>query len=135
MHAVCTLPTSCHIGSMLQLVNNIFCIWNSTLYAHCLHTGNTLYLYLVALNAKIKLFTDKEVTNWIHNKLKHKKYHEVLKLTMGEFIEQEKTKKHREEDADKTQPHRGPELLKARKVIIICFNIHCADSMRTVCRV
>ena len=73
-----------------------------------MHAGNMLYLFLVALNVRIKLFTDKEVTNWIHNKLKDKKYHEVLKLTMEEFIEQEKTKKQREEDADKTQPHRGP---------------------------
>ena len=84
-------------------------MWNSMLYACCLHTANMLYLYLVAPNVKIKLFTDKEVTNWIHNKLKDKKYLEVLKLTMEEFIEQEKTKKQREEDADKTQPHRGPE--------------------------
>ena len=68
-----------------------------------------LYLYLVAPNARIKLFTDKEVTNWINNKLRDKKYHEVLTLTMEEFIEQEKNKKQREEDAEKTQPHRGPE--------------------------
>ena len=58
---------------------------------------------------RIKLFTDKEMTNWIHNKLKDKKYHKVLKLTMEEFIEQEKTEQKREEDADNRQPHRGPQ--------------------------
>ena len=55
-------------------------------------------------NAKIKLFTDKEVTNWINSKLKDKKYHEVLTLTMEEFFKQEQNKKQREQEAEKTQP-------------------------------
>ena len=50
-------------------------------------------LYLEASNAKIKLFTDKEVTNWINNKLKDWKYHEVLTLTLEEFDEQKQNKK------------------------------------------
>ena len=58
-------------------------------------------LYLEALNAKIKLFTDKEVTNWINNKLKDRKYHEVLTLTLKEFDEQEQNKKKREEEVAK----------------------------------
>ena len=49
-------------------------------------------LYLEAPNAKIKLFTDKEVTNWINNKLKDWKYHEVLTLTLEEFDEQKQNK-------------------------------------------
>ena len=113
MHDVPTLYAHCLHAAILvpcyDLSLNIFCIRNSSLYACWLHAAKMLYLYLVALNAKIKLFTDKEVTNWIHNKLKDKKYHGVLKLTIEEFIEQEKTKKQREEDADKTQPHRRPE--------------------------
>ena len=50
-------------------------------------------LYLEVPNAKIKLFTDKEVTNWINNKPKDRKYHEVLTLTLEEFDEQEQNKK------------------------------------------
>ena len=91
-----------------------------------MHAGNMLYLYLVAPNVRIKLFTDKEVTNWIYNKLKDKKYHEILKLTKEEFIEQEKTKKQREEDADKTTTQRS----KVRKVTIIRFNIQRVVSGR-----
>ena len=95
MHPACMLPYWFCVMTCQQYI----------LYLE-LHAGNTLYLYLVALNVRIKLFTDKEVTNWIQNKLKDKKYHEVLKSTMEEFIEQEKTKKKREEDADKTTPQR-----------------------------
>ena len=109
VHAVCTMLACCHIGSVLPVYLSIFSIQKSSLYAHCLHAANTLYLYLVAPNVRIKLFTDKEVTNLINNKLRDKKYHKVLTLTMEEFIEQEKNKKQREEDAEKTQPHRGPE--------------------------
>ena len=76
------------------------------MYTHCLHVANMLYLYLMAPNVIIKLFTDKGVTNWINNKLRDKKYHEVLTLTLEEFIEQEETKKQREEDAEKTIPQR-----------------------------
>ena len=65
--------------------------------------------YLESLNAKIKHFADKEVTNWINSKLKDRKYHEVLTLTMEEFVEQEQNKKQREQEAEKTQPKRGPE--------------------------
>ena len=64
--------------------------------------------YLESPNAKVKLFTDKKVTNWINNKLKDKKYHEVLTLTMEEFVEQEQNKKQREQEAEKTQPKKGP---------------------------
>ena len=104
-HDACTLP----YWFCVNCVFNIFFIWKSLLYAHSLHAANMLYLYLVALNVRIKLFTDKEVMNWIHNKLRDKKYHEILTLTMEEFIEQEQNKKKREEDAEKTQPNRGPE--------------------------
>ena len=65
-------------------------------------------LYLEAPNAKIKLFTD-EVTAWINNKLKDRKYHEVLTLTLEEFDEQEQNKKKREEEVAKKQPKKGPE--------------------------
>ena len=65
--------------------------------------------YLESPNVKIKLFTEKEVTNWIDNKLKDKKYHEVLALTMEEFVEQEQNKKQREQEAEKTQPKKGPQ--------------------------
>ena len=65
--------------------------------------------YSESPNAKIKLFTDKEVTNWINSKLKDKKYHEVLTLTMEEFVEQEQNKKQREQEAERTQPKKDPE--------------------------
>ena len=60
------------------------------MYARCI---TRRILYLEAPNTKIKLFTDKEVTNWINNKLKDRKYHEVLTLTLEEFDEQEQNKK------------------------------------------
>ena len=66
-------------------------------------------LYLEVPNAKIKLFTDKEVTNWINNKLTDRKYHEVLTLTLKEFAEQEQNKQKREEEMAKKQPKKGPE--------------------------
>ena len=64
---------------------------------HCMHCAvctmiTCCILYLEALSAKIKLFTDKEVTNWINNKLKDRKYHEVLTLTLEEFDEQKQNK-------------------------------------------
>ena len=83
------------------------------MYANCMHTVCTMItlciLYLEVPNAKIKLFTDKEVTNWINNKLKDRKYHEVLTLTLEEFDEQEQNKKKREEEMAKKQPKKGPE--------------------------
>ena len=83
------------------------------LYARCMHNVCTMITccisYLELPDANIKLFTDKEVTNWINNKLKDKKYHEVLTLTMEEFVEQEQNKKQREQEAEKTQPKKGPE--------------------------
>ena len=57
-----------------------------TTITHCIS-------YLEVPNAKIKLFTDKQVTNWINNKLTDKKYDEVLTLTLKEFAEQEQNKK------------------------------------------
>ena len=80
--------------------------------------------YLESLNAKIKLFTDKEVTNWINSKLKDKKYHEVLTLTMEEFVEQEQNKKQREQEAEKTQPIKGPETPEGDKGKYISIFIH-----------
>ena len=90
--------------------------------------------YLESPNAKIKLFTDKEVTNWINNKLKHKKYHEVLILTMEDFSEQEQNKKEREQEAEKTQPKKVLNPQKARKVQMLHFYIQHAGSMHTACR-
>ena len=111
-------------------VTQKFYIWKSSLYAHCLHVANMLYLYLVAPNVRIKLFIDKGVMNWINNKLKDKKYHEVLTLTVEEFIEQEQNKKKREEDAEKTQPHRGPEPSEGEEGKCNTFLIY---SMQTAC--
>ena len=89
-------------------------------------------LYLEAPNAKIKLFTDKEVTNWINNKLKDRKYHEVLTLTLEEFDEQKQNKKKKQEEAAKTQPKKGPEP-KAGEEGVLHFYIQRANSMHTVC--
>ena len=90
--------------------------------------------YLESPNAKIKLFTDKEVTNWINSKLKDKKYHEVLTLTMEEFVEQEQNKKQREQEAEKTQPKRGPESLKGEEgKNMLHFYIQHASIMHTAC--
>ena len=85
--------------------------------AHCIS-------YLESLNAKIKLSTDKEVTNWINSKLKDKKYHEVLTLTMEEFVEQEQNKKQREQEAEKTQPKKGPETPEGEEGKYIYIFIH-----------
>ena len=86
---------------------------NCKLYERCMRAVCMMItrciLYLEAPNAKIKLFTDKEVTNWINNKLKDRKYHEVLTLTLEEFDEQEQNKKKREEEVVKKQPKKGPE--------------------------
>ena len=72
---------------------------NCKFYERCVCTVCTMIthciLYLEVPNAKIKLFTDKEVTNWINNKLKDQKYHEVLTLTLEEFEEQKQNKKKR----------------------------------------
>ena len=86
------------------------------LYVHCLCAANVLYLYVVAPNARIKLFRDKEVTNRIHNKLRDKKYHEVLTLTMEEFIEQEQNKKKRKRMLRKHSPTEALSPVKVRKV-------------------
>ena len=123
--------THYHIGSVLPVYLNIFCIWKSSLHAHCLHTVNMLYLYLVALNVRINLFIDKEVTNLINNKLRDKKYHDILTLTMEEFVEQEKNKKQREDDAGKTQRHRGPEPSEGKEGKYNSFLIY---SMQTAYR-
>ena len=80
--------------------------------AHCIS-------YLELPNAKIKLFTDKKVTNWINSKLKDKKYHEVLTLTMEMFVEQEQNKKQREQEAEKTQPKKGPETQEGKYVTFL----------------
>ena len=77
--------------------------------------------YLESPNAKIKLFTDKEVTNRIISKLKDKKYHEVLTLTMEEFVEQEQNKKQREQEAEKTQPKKGPETQEGEEDKYVTF--------------
>ena len=86
---------------------------NCKLYERCMRTVCTMItcciLYLEAPNAKIKLFIDKEVTNWINNKLKDRKYHEVLTLTLEEFDEQKQNKKKRQEEMVKKQPKKGPE--------------------------
>ena len=102
------------------------------MYVRCMHDGNTLHLYLEAPNAKIKLFTDKEVTNWINNKLKDRKYHEVLTLTLEEFDEQKQNKKKKQEEAAKTQPKKGPEP-KAGEEGVLHFFIQRANSVHTVC--
>ena len=86
--------------------------------------------YLESPNAKIKLFTDKEVTNRINSKLKDKKYHEVLTLTMEEFVEQEQNKKQREQEAEKTQPKTGPETPEGEEGKYIYIFIH---SMKASC--
>ena len=94
--------------------------------------------YLESQNAKIKLFTDKEVTNWINSKLKDKKCHEVLTLTMEEFVEQEQNKKQREQEAEKTQAKKGPETPEGEEGKYIYIFIHgmqasciqCAYSMQ-----
>ena len=85
-----------------------------TMIAHCIS-------YLELPNTKIKLFTDKEVTNWINNKLKDKKYHEVLTLTMEEFVKQEQNKKQREQEAEKTQPKKGPETQEGEEGKYVTF--------------
>ena len=77
--------------------------------------------YLELPNAKIKLFTDKKVNNWLNNKMKDKKYHEVLTLTMEELIEQEESKKEREQEAEKTQPKQGPEPLEGEEGKYVTF--------------
>ena len=77
--------------------------------------------YLESLNAKIKLFTDKEVTNWINSKLKDKKYHEVLTLTMEELVEQEQNKKQRKQEAEKKQPKKGPETQEGEEGKYVTF--------------
>ena len=70
---------------------------NCKFYERCMRAVCTMItcciLYLEALYTKIKLFTDKEVTNWINNKLKDRKYHKVLTLTLEEFDEQKQNKK------------------------------------------
>ena len=84
-------------------------------------------LYLEALSAKIKLFTDKEVTNWINNKLKDRKYHEVLTLTLEEFDEQKQNKKKRQEEAAKKQPKKDLNPRQARKVCYtFIYSVHTA---------
>ena len=50
---------------------------------------------------------------------------------MEEFIEQEQNKKKGEEDAEKTQPHRGPERSEGEEGKYNTFLIY---SMQTVCR-
>ena len=85
-------------------------------------------LYLEAPNAKIKLFTDKEVTNWINNKLKDRKYHEVLTLTLEEFDEQKQNKKKKARGGGE----KGPEP-KAGKEGVLHFYIQCAHSVHTAC--
>ena len=86
---------------------------NCKLYERCMRAVCMMIthciLYLEVQNAKIKLFTDKEVTNWINNKLKDRKYHEVLTLTLKEFDEQEQNKQKREKEAAKKQPKKRPE--------------------------
>ena len=48
---------------------------------------------------------------------------------MEQFIEQEQNKKKREEDAEKTQPHRGPEPGEGEEGKY-SFNIQHLDSMQ-----
>ena len=96
-----------------------------TMITHCI-------LYLEAPSAKIKLFTDKEVTNWINNKLKDQKYHEVLTLTLEEFDEQKQNKKKRQEEVAKKQLKKGPEP-KAGKEGVLHFYIQRANSVHTAC--
>ena len=121
------------------------------LYARCMHCIHCMHcavcmmiarciLYLEAPNAKIKLFTDKEVTNWINNKLKDWKYHEVLTLTLEEFDEQKQNKKKREEEAAKKQPKKGPEPKAGEEGECYTFiysapTVHqqCAHSVHTMC--
>ena len=85
-------------------------------------------LYLEAPNAKIQLFTDKEVTNWINNKLKDRKYHEVLTLTLEEFAEQKQIKKKKQEEVAKNQPKKD---LNPRQVRKVCYTF--IYSVRTAC--
>ena len=72
------------------------------------------------------------MTNWINNKLKDRKYHEVLTLTLEEFDEQKQNKKKRQEEAAKKQPKKGPEP-KAGKEGVLHFYIQCANSVHTAC--
>ena len=107
------------------------------LYARCMHCAvctmiTRCILYLEVPNAKIKLFTDKEVTNWINNKLKDRKYHEVLTLTLEEFDEQKQNKKKMQEEAAKKQPKKGPEP-KAGEEGVLHFYIQHANSVHTAC--
>ena len=109
------------------------------MYAHCKHDVCTVcmmitrcILYLEVPSAKIKLFTDKEVTNWINNKLKNRKYHEVLTLTLEEFDEQKQNKKKRQDEAAKKQRKKGPEP-KAGKEGVLHFYIQHANSVHTAC--
>ena len=106
---------------------------NCKFYERCMRTVCTMItrciLYLEVLNAKMKLFTDKEVTNWINNKLKDQKYHEVLTLTLEEFDEQEQSKKKREEEAAKKQPKKGPEPKAGEEGVCYTF----IYSMPTAC--
>ena len=93
-------------------------------------------LYLEVLNAKIKSFTDKEVTNWINNKLIDRKYHEVLTLTLEEFDEQKQNKKKRQEEAAKKQPKKGPEPKAGEEGVLHFLYTACqqrAHSMYTAC--
>ena len=84
-------------------------------------------------NVRIQLFTDKEVTNWIHNKLKDNKYHKVLKLTIEEFIEQKKRlSKRGKRMLIKHNPTEALNPLRVRKVTIIPLSIQHEDSVQTV---
>ena len=101
-----------------------------------MHDDGTLYFIFRILDARIELFTDKEVINWINSKLKDKKYYEVLTLTMEEFVEQEQNKKQKEQETEKTQPKRGPEPHKGEEgKDMLHFYIQHASIMHTACSI
>ena len=100
------------------------------MYARCKHDVCTVctmitrcILYLEVPSAKIKVFTDKEVTNWINNKLKDRKYHEVLTLTLEEFDQQKQNKKKRQEEAAKKQHKKGPEPKAGEEGVLHLYTV------------
>ena len=103
---------------------------------HCMHCAVCMMitrciLYLEAPNAKIKLFTDKEVTNWINNKLKDQKYYEVLTLTPEEFDEQKQNKKKGKRRRQKNKLKKDLNPRQVRKVC--CTFIYSVLTACTQC--
>ena len=68
------------------------------------------------------------MTNWIDNKLRDKKYHEVLTLTLEEFADREQNKQSREEEAAKNQPKKGtePKAGEEGELYNFIYSVHTA---------